>query len=81
MSVEASPVSLTIQWKDLPASVRITDHPDGAIRTDRLHGGGLDAASRLPVTIPATTDDGRIVSLYIASDEDRSFDSVTQTEA
>ena len=67
MSVEASPVYLTIQWKDLPASIRITDHADGAIRSGRLHDGGLDAASRLPVTIPATTDDGRIVSLSITS--------------
>jgi two-component sensor histidine kinase len=81
MSVEASPVYLTIQWKDLPASIRVTDHADGATRSGRLHDSGLDAASRLPVTIPATTDDGRIVSLSIASDEDRSFDIVTQTEA
>ena len=42
MSVEASPVYLTIQWKDLPAAIRITDHADGAIRSGWLHDGGLD---------------------------------------
>ena len=81
MSVEASPLYLTIQWKDVPKSFQIADAEDERIAPRGLRGERPDAGSPYPVMIPATTDDGRIVNLVIVSDEDRSFDIVTQTEA
>ena len=81
MSVEASPLYLTIQWKDVPKSFQIADAEDERIAPRGLRGERPDAGSPYPVMIPATTDDGRIVNLVIVSDENRSFDIVTQTEA